>query len=70
MEFEKFPSLVNTYQNSTLERIRHQIPPTTLFTACEKIHGANFSFWAKGDELRHARRSGFIPPDEKFFNFK
>ncbi|WP_142719495.1 RNA ligase family protein [Chryseobacterium rhizoplanae] len=34
----------------------------------EKVHGANFSFFTDGNEIKIAKRTAFIEKDEKFFN--
>jgi len=36
----------------------------------EKVHGANFSFVYSNGEIKYAKRTGFIKPDENFYNYQ
>lgn len=66
MEFHKFSSLDNTYRTNLLEKIQYEGKDDGLWMATEKIHGANFSFWCDGTEVRVASRTQFV--DGTFFN--
>jgi Rnl2 family RNA ligase len=39
-----------------------------VFIVQEKVHGANFSFFTDGKEIKIAKRTAFIEKDEKFYN--
>jgi len=39
-----------------------------IFIVQEKVHGANFSFFTDGKEIKIAKRTAFIEKNEKFFN--
>lgn len=66
MEFIKFSSLDNTYRTNLLEKIQYEGKDGGLWMATEKIHGANFSFWCDGTEVKVASRTQFV--DGTFFN--
>lgn len=66
MEFHKFSSLENTYRTNLLEKIQYEGRDGGLWMATEKIHGANFSFWCDGTEVKVASRTQFV--DGTFFN--
>lgn len=66
MEFHKFSSLDNTYRTNLLEKIQYEGKNGGLWMATEKIHGANFSFWCDGTEVKVASRTQFV--DGTFFN--
>jgi Rnl2 family RNA ligase len=36
----------------------------------EKIHGANFSFVYSNNEIKYAKRTGLIKPEEYFYNYQ
>lgn len=66
MEFKKFSSIENTYRTKELNDIREQGLDGGTWVVQEKVHGANFSFWYDGTELRVAKRTGFS--DGGFYN--
>lgn len=66
MEFRKFSSLENTYRTNLLEKIQYEGKDGGLWVATEKLHGANFSFWCDGKEVKVASRTQFV--DGTFFN--
>lgn len=70
MEFRKFSSIENSYRKAEVDRIVMDGHATldVQWYALEKIHGANFSFWASEDGVKTAKRSGFIDPNENFYS--
>ena len=66
MEFRKFSSLENTYRTNLLEKIQYEGKDVGLWMATEKLHGANFSFWCDGTEVKVASRTQFV--DGTFYN--
>jgi Rnl2 family RNA ligase len=61
MEFKKFPKLVNTYREETIELIRqHPEFDSVGWVVTEKIHGANFSFHSDGHSIKTASRNQFV----------
>ena len=66
MEFRKFSSLENTYRTNLLEKIQYEGKDGGLWMATEKLHGANFSFWCDGTEVKVASRTQFV--DGTFYN--
>ena len=70
MNFIKYPSLENHYRKNYLFKVESSDAISGEWVATEKLHGANFSLWTDGVEVKAARRSGFIPEDESFYGHK
>ena len=73
MEFRKFNSLENSYRENFIHKIRGYGLENEKWVVTEKLHGCNYSFHVKVENLiavdvRPAKRSSFIQPDEKFHN--
>ena len=68
MDFKKYPSIENTYRKKTLDYLIAQGLTKGEFVVQEKAHGANFSFWYDGNELKSGKRTGFITDD--FYDYK
>ncbi|MEN4760256.1 RNA ligase, Rnl2 family [Chryseobacterium sp. C39-AII1] len=68
MIFKTYNSIENTYQNRVIDQIWMQGFGDEVFIVQEKVHGANFSFFTDGKEIKIAKRTAFIEQDEKFFN--
>lgn len=66
MEFHKFSSLENTYRQNLTDKVQYEGKDGGLWIATEKLHGANFSFWCDGTEVKVASRTQFV--DGTFFN--
>lgn len=66
MEFHKFSSLENTYRQNLIDKVQYEGKDGGLWMATEKLHGANFSFWCDGTEVKVASRSQFV--DGTFYN--
>lgn len=66
MEFKKFSSLENTYRQNLLDKVQYEGKDGGMWMATEKIHGANFSFWCDGKDVKVASRSQFV--DGTFYN--
>lgn len=66
MEFKKFSSLENTYRQNLIDKTQYEGKDGGLWIATEKLHGANFSFWCDGTEVKVASRSHFV--DGTFYN--
>lgn len=66
MEFRRFNSLENTYQQKLIDKVFYEGKNTGTWIATEKVHGANFSFWCDGEQVLPASRSQFV--DGTFFN--
>jgi len=66
MNFKKYPSLTNHYQDKFINFLQINDLTKGEWVAQEKVHGANFSFHFNGTEHKQAKRSGFC--DENFFN--
>ncbi|MCQ9636966.1 RNA ligase, Rnl2 family [Chryseobacterium sp. WG23] len=68
MIFKTYNAIENAYQARVIEQIRMQGFGNEVFIVQEKVHGANFSFFTDGKEIKIAKRTAFIEKDEKFFN--
>ncbi|THV57837.1 RNA ligase, Rnl2 family [Chryseobacterium candidae] len=68
MIFKTYNTIENAYQARVIEQIRMQGFGDEVFIVQEKVHGANFSFFTDGKEIKIAKRTAFIEKDEKFFN--
>jgi len=68
MIFKTYNSIENAYQTRAIDQIKLQGFGDEVFIVQEKVHGANFSFFTDGKEIRIAKRTAFIEKDEKFYN--
>lgn len=68
MIFKTYNSIENAYQTRVIEQIRLQGFGDEIFIVQEKVHGANFSFFTDGKEIKIAKRTAFIEKNEKFYN--
>lgn len=68
MIFKTYNSIENAYQARVIDQIRLQGFGDEVFVVQEKVHGANFSFFTDGKEIKIAKRTAFIEKDEKFYN--
>lgn len=68
MIFKTYNSIENAYQARVIDQIRLQGFGDEIFIVQEKVHGANFSFFTNGKEIKIAKRTAFIEKDEKFYN--
>lgn len=60
MEFKRFSSLENTYRQNLIDKVQYEGKDGGLWIATEKLHGANFSFWCDGTEVKVASRTQFV----------
>ncbi|ANF49877.1 hypothetical protein A0O34_04685 [Chryseobacterium glaciei] len=68
MIFKTYNSIENAYQTRVIDQINLQGFGDEVFIVQEKVHGANFSFFTDGKEIKIAKRTAFIEKDEKFYN--
>lgn len=66
MEFYKFSSLENSYRQNLIDKVQYEGKDGGMWMATEKLHGANFSFWCDGNEVKVASRTQFV--DGTFYN--
>ena len=66
MDFHKFSSLENSYRQNLIDKVQYEGKDGGMWMATEKLHGANFSFWCDGTEVKVASRSQFV--DGTFYN--
>ncbi len=78
LNFKRYCSFDNHYDSKLIHKIRETISilgeKEGIWEATEKVHGSHFAVTAIRDgldfTLRGAKRSGFLDPDEKFFNYQ
>ncbi len=68
MNFKKYQDIDNSDRKKTLDYFAAEKATEGKFVVQEKAHGANLSFWYDGNELKSAKRGGFI--DDDFYNYK
>ena len=68
MIFKTYNSIENACQTRVIDQIKMQGFGDEVFIVQEKVHGANFSFFTDGKEIKIGKRTAFIEKDEKFFN--
>lgn len=68
MIFKTYNSIENSYQTRVIEQIYLHGFANEIFVVQEKVHGANFSFFTNGKEIKIAKRTSFIDENEKFYN--
>ncbi|BBM86880.1 RNA ligase family protein [Candidatus Uabimicrobium amorphum] len=59
MEFKHYKSIQNTSSQKYINKLVTQRRTSGSFIVQEKIHGANFSLWCDGKEVKYGRRKGF-----------
>ena len=72
MKFQKYGSIENSYREKVIQSIiNHGYNHYAYeWIATNKIHGANFSFWCDGNEVKCAKRSSFIGQTANFNNWE
>lgn len=76
MEFKKYNSIENHYDNKNLMRWTNKYPELyeEKFIIQEKIHGSNFSIWFEKENnvvnIRYGKRTSFLEDTESFFNWQ
>lgn len=72
MDFIKYPSLTNVSREGLIDWcINYGFATDNVWYVTEKIHGANFAFYVdyNTQEVRCAKRTGFLNKLENFYNF-
>ena len=72
MKFKKYSEIENTYRTKTIDFIREHgyDDKSYQWVVTEKVDGSNLSFWVSDSEIKAARRTGFLEPDENFYNYQ
>lgn len=68
MEFKKYNSIENSYQDDFINSIIEQQFGDLEYVVQEKVHGANLSFITDGQTIVAAKRTELIADNEQFFN--
>ncbi|MFX0062380.1 MAG: RNA ligase, Rnl2 family [Candidatus Hermodarchaeota archaeon] len=68
--FIKYSKIENSYQKDFIQKIQERGMANQQYVVEEKINGANLSLWITMSDLRVAKRTAFLTPDEKFFNYQ
>lgn len=73
MEFKKYSSIENHYQNKYIEKTLQNNPELRLekFILQEKIDGANFQILIENDEIKFGKRTAFLDEGrDKFYDWE
>ncbi|MDR3218474.1 MAG: RNA ligase, Rnl2 family [Dysgonamonadaceae bacterium] len=70
LEFKKYTSIENTYDKDLMEKIKLEGFENQIFVVQEKVHGSNCCFVTDGQNVRFAKRTGFVEADEKFYDYE
>jgi len=70
LRFKKYNSIENTFDREFMEKIRLEGLDKQEFVVQEKVHGSNFCFVTDGASISAGKRTGFIEPDEKFYDYE
>ena len=70
MEFKKYNSIENSYQDKFINAIINHTYDSYEYIVQEKVHGANLSFITDGKMITMAKRTEIITEDEDFYNSK
>jgi len=70
MEFKKYNSIENSYQEDFINLIIEQGFGDLEYVVQEKVHGANLSFITDGQNILSAKRTELILDNEEFYNSK
>jgi Rnl2 family RNA ligase len=70
MEYKKYNSIENSYQEDFIKSIIDQNLNGGDFVVQEKVHGANLSFITDGNEIICAKRTELINQEEPFYNYQ
>ena len=70
MKFKSYPSIGNVEDATWMARVREAVPAEALWAVQEKVHGANVSFLCDDLDVRMARRTAVLAPEERFFGYQ
>jgi Rnl2 family RNA ligase len=68
VSFKKYNSIENIFDKEFVDKIKLEGFGNMLFIVQEKVHGANFCFATDGECVNAGKRSGFVEPDENFYD--
>ncbi len=69
-EFQKYPSIDNTYRTKAINYIRQHECFTDEWVVLLKVHGENFSFYCDGDTVLTGRKLSFTEDGDGFAGHK
>jgi Rnl2 family RNA ligase len=70
MEFKKYNSIENSFQESFIQAIIEQGLGDAEYVVQEKVHGANMSIMTDGVRMLAAKRTELIADGEDFYNWR
>ncbi len=72
MDFKKYPSIENHYQNRFIEKFVTAFPElkTVKFVIQEKLHGSNFQVFITRDSITFGKRTSYLSSCDKFYDFQ
>lgn len=68
--FKRYGSIENSYRQKITDLMFQEHSEGVEYVVLEKIHGANFSFYITQNDIKCAKRSGYLSEDDSFFNFQ
>lgn len=71
MEHKKYDGIVGTWSAKNIEylRLKGFDHKSIKWCVTEKVHGSNFAFYINQDEIKVAKRNGFLAEGENFFQY-
>jgi Rnl2 family RNA ligase len=70
IRFKSYTSIENTFDKTFIEKIFLEGYDKQEFVVQEKVHGSNVCFVTDGQTVSFGKRTGFVEPGEKFYNFE
>jgi len=74
MKFHKYNDIENLSRKKFIDQLVLRGLYKGTWVVQEKVHGSNFSFWLTKEngcmQIKCAKRTGFLAPDDNFFNFQ
>lgn len=70
MNFKKYSSIENSFDEEFVGKVREQVSPEQVYVVQEKVHGANTSFICDGTSIQFAKRTAIIEDGETFYGYE
>jgi Rnl2 family RNA ligase len=70
LTFKKYSSIENTYNKEFLDKIKSEGLDSLQYVVQEKVHGANCCLITDGQAVHFGKRTGWVEPGEKFYNYE
>ena len=70
IQFKKYTSIENTFDKDFVEKIFLDGFDNQEFVVQEKVHGSNACFVTDGQTVNFGKRTAFVEPGEKFYDYE